>query len=106
MRELFEFVAGFEGDVPGAAPEGAVTTLTRTFPWRTGSRTVTSTATWPISTRSTCTISGHKGFYRPKRAHWAPSLMRGRLLLSGRDERSKSLMFVLECLYCHINEQE
>ena len=21
MRELFEFVAGFEGDVPGAAPE-------------------------------------------------------------------------------------
>ena len=36
VRELFEFVAGFEGDVP------------------------TSTATWPISTRSTCTISRRK----------------------------------------------
>ena len=62
VRELFEFVAGFEGDVPAPLPRSAATTWIRTFPWPTGSRAATSTATWPISTRSTCTISRRRGF--------------------------------------------
>ena len=104
VRELFEFVAGFEGDVPGAAP--AVTTWTRTSPWQTGLRAVTSPATWPISTRSTCTISRRKGFIAQNARIGRLRLCGGAFLLSGRDERSKSLMFVLECSYCYINEQE
>ena len=54
VRELFEFVAGFEGDVPGAAPEECGNYLDQNLPM------ATSTATWPISTRSTCTISRHR----------------------------------------------
>ena len=47
---------------PVPLPRSAVTIWTRTSPWQTGSRAVTSTATWPISTRSTCIISRRKGF--------------------------------------------
>ena len=60
VRELFEFVAGFEGDVPGAAPEECGNHLDQNLPMQTGSRAATSTAIWPISMRSTCTISRHK----------------------------------------------
>ncbi len=45
---------------PAPLPRSAVTTWTRTSPWQTGSRAATSTATWLISTRSTCTISRRK----------------------------------------------
>lgn len=45
---------------PVPLPRSAATTWTRTFPWQTGSRAATSTATWPISTRSTCTTSRRK----------------------------------------------
>lgn len=62
MRELFEFVAGFEGDVPGAAPEECGNYLDQNLPMQTGSRVAISTATWPISMRSTCIISRRKGF--------------------------------------------
>ena len=60
VRELFEFVADFEGDVPGAAPEECGNYLDQNLPMLTGSRAATSTAIWPISTRSTCIISRRK----------------------------------------------
>ena len=106
VRELFEFVAGFEGDVPGAAPEECGNYLDQNLPMLTGSRVATSTATWPISTRSTCTISRRKDFIVQNARIGRLRLCGGAFLLSGRDERSKSLMFVLECSYSHIYEQE
>ena len=87
-------------------PRSAVTTWTRTSPWPTGSHAVTSTATWPISTRSTCTISRRKSFIAQNERIGRLRLCGGAFLLIGRDERSKSLMFVLECSYSHIYEQE
>lgn len=44
VRELFEFVAGFEGDVPVPLPKSAVTTWTRISLWQIGSRVAISTA--------------------------------------------------------------
>ena len=76
VRELFEFVAGFEGDVPGAAPEECGNYLDQNLPMQTGSRVAISTATWPISMRSTCIISRRKGFI-------AQSARIGRLAYAG-----------------------
>ena len=107
VRELFEFVAGFEGDVPGAAPEECGNYLDQNLPmanWLL--RAATSTATWPISTRSICTISRRKGFVVQNARIGRLRLCGGAFLLIGRGERSKSLMFVLECSYSHIYEQE
>ena len=107
VRELFEFVAGFDGRCPPVLlPRSAVTTWTRTSPWQTGLRVAISTATWPISTRSTCTTSRRKGFIAQSAHIGRLRLCGGAFLLSGRDERSKSLMLVLECSYSHIYEQE
>ncbi len=118
VRELFEFIAGFEGDVPGAAPEECGNYLDQNLPMANwlprphpdprpvSSRAATSTATWPISTRSTCTISRRKGFIAQNARIGRLRLCGGAFLLSGRDECSKSLMFVLECSYSHIYEQE
>ena len=64
VRELFEFVAGFEGDIPGAAPEECGNYLDQNLPMANCSRAATSTATWPISTRITCTISRRKAACR------------------------------------------
>ena len=102
VRELFEFVADFEGDVPGAAPEECGNYLDQNLPMANW----LATATWPISTRSTCTISRRKDFIVQNARIGRLRLCGGAFLLSGRDGRSKSLMFVLECSYCHINEQE
>ena len=43
VRELFEFVAGFEGDVPGAAPEECGNYLDQNLPMANCSRVAIST---------------------------------------------------------------
>ena len=84
VRELFEFVAGFEGDVP----RSAATTWTRTFPWQTGSRAAISTATWTGSTRHTCTISRHKAARRNIVCTRSVSaLLRGRFFMPSAQNR-------------------
>ena len=56
VREMFEFVRDFEGDIPAPPPRSAATTSTRTFPWPSGSRPATLSATSPTSTRATSRI--------------------------------------------------
>ena len=107
VRELFEFVAGFEGDVPGAAPEECGNYLDQNLPMANWlARRYLDRDLADISMRSTCIISRRKGFIAQNVRIGRLRLCGGAFLLIGRDERSKSLMFVLECSYSHIYEQE
>ena len=62
VRELFEFVAGFEGDVPGAAPEECGNYLDQNLPMANWLARRYLDRDPPISMRSTCIISRRKGF--------------------------------------------
>ena len=103
VRELFEFVAALRAMSPVPLPKSAVTTWTRISLWQIGSRVAISTATWPISTRSICTINRHKAARKISFAPEAPPLSAVALFHTDRSKREE---IVLECSYSHIYEQE
>ena len=106
VRELFEFVAGFEGDVPGAAPEECGNYLDQNLPMANWLARRYLDRDRRYRREAPALSAGVRALSPKTSALGAFAYAGGAFLLIGQDERSKSLMFVLECSYSHIYEQE